>query len=62
VHRQAIVSLGGQDLTVLKGRVSGWQDPWRLNETVREFNDALKDVRGRIIDTKYGMRALIARG
>ncbi|RPA89166.1 hypothetical protein L873DRAFT_1755383 [Choiromyces venosus 120613-1] len=62
VEEQATVgSIGGEDLTTLTGGVGGRQDARRLNITLREFNDALKDVSGRIVDCKDGMRALGAR-
>lgn len=52
----------GEDVGVLIGGAHGRQDARRLNRTLREFNDALRDVSGRIVDVKDGMRELRAGG
>lgn len=53
----------GEDVNALVGGgVSGRQDARRLNRTLREFNEALRDVSGRIVDVKDGMRELRAGG
>lgn len=50
------------DMTILTGGVGGRQDARRLNRTLREFNDALKDVSGRIVGVKDGLRSLKTKG
>lgn len=52
----------GEDVGMLVGGMGGRQDARRLNRTLREFNDALRDVSGRIVDVKDGMRELRAGG
>lgn len=53
----------GEDVNALAGGgVGGRQDARRLNRTLREFNEALRDVSGRIVDVKDGMRELRAGG
>lgn len=53
----------GEDANALAGGgVGGRQDARRLNRTLREFNEALRDVSGRIVDVKDGMRELRAGG
>lgn len=54
--------VNGEDLTAITGGVAGRQDARRLNRTLREFNDALKDVSGRIVDVKDGLRELRSGG
>lgn len=56
------VGVSGEDLTAVTGGVGGRQDARRLNRTLREFNDALRDVSGRIVDVKDGLRELRAGG
>jgi nucleoporin p58/p45 len=51
----------GRDLTAVTGGVSGRQDARRLNRTLREFNEALKDVSGRILDTRDALAAIEGR-
>lgn len=65
VEEQAAVGangagINGEDLTAVTGGVGGRQDARRLNRTLREFNDALKDVSARIVDVKDGLRELKA--
>ncbi|KAI5805007.1 hypothetical protein EDC01DRAFT_354305 [Geopyxis carbonaria] len=55
------LGIGGGDLTAVTGGVGGRQDAKRLNRTLREFNEALKDVSGRIVDTREGLVALTGR-
>ncbi|KAH8150588.1 uncharacterized protein LAJ45_05284 [Morchella importuna] len=65
VEQQAAIGangagINGEDLTAVTGGVGGRQDARRLNRTLREFNDALKDVSARIVDVKDGLRELKA--
>ncbi|KAH0613340.1 uncharacterized protein H6S33_009720 [Morchella sextelata] len=65
VEQQAAIGassagINGEDLIAMTGGVGGRQDARMLNRTLREFNDALKDVSARIVDVKDGLRELKA--
>lgn len=51
----------GRDLTSVTGGVPGRQDARRLNSALREFNDALRGVSGRIVDAREGFEGLSGR-
>jgi nucleoporin p58/p45 len=53
-----VAAVGGQDRAALTGGVTGRQDAKRLNNVLREFNDALKGVSGRVADAREGLEAL----
>src|SRR5258705_536810 len=53
--------IDGRDITAATGGVTGRQDAKRLNSALREFNDALKTVSGRIVDAREGLEALNGR-
>lgn len=66
VEAQAIqgargASIDGRDITAVTGGLVGRQDARRLNSALREFNDALKTVSGRIVDAREGLEALHAK-
>ena len=66
VESQAIqgargVHVDGRDLSTVTGGVQGRQDARRLNSTLREFNDALRGVSGRIVDAREGLEGLSGR-
>jgi len=51
----------GRDITAVTGGVAGRQDARRLNSALREFNDALRDVSGRIVDSRDALELLKQR-
>lgn len=61
VEMQAVVGgqVGAGDL--VSGGAQGRQDARRLNRTLREFNEALKDVSARIVDAREGLQKVTGR-
>ncbi|CCX29761.1 Similar to Nucleoporin nup45; acc. no. Q09793 [Pyronema omphalodes CBS 100304] len=53
--------VNGGDITNVTGGVAGRQDARRLNSALREFNDALKTVSGRIVDAQESLEELWGR-
>lgn len=51
----------GRDLTGVTGGLGGRQDARRLNRTLKEFNEALKDVSGRILDARDSLAVIEGR-
>lgn len=55
------MGVDGRDITAVTGGVTGRQDARRLHSTLREFNDALRGVSGRIVDAQEALEALKGR-
>ncbi|KAL7269514.1 Nucleoporin nup49/NSP49 (Nuclear pore protein nup49/NSP49) [Rhizina undulata] len=59
---QAIVDGVGGEAGMVNGAAKSREDARRLNRALREFNDALRDISGRIVEVKDGLRELRSRG